>query len=128
MPVWPGSASTGKLSRASSHPNERLTMQRLLSFDPITKTRHVFHWDPVEETSTIHSEQDVTACLELSQAEYAATDERAPWKKDMQKVASIPMNEVGELMRSGVWFDDQALKKYLNDRDRRRFRTRPGWL
>ena len=103
-------------------------MQRLLDFNPVTKTRQTFHYDEVEDKATVHTEQDVTACVELTQAEFNALDERAPWKGDFVKAASIPLTEVSRLMASGIWMDDNALKKYLNDRDNRKLRTRPGWL
>jgi hypothetical protein len=101
-------------------------MKRLLDFDPITKTRRVFHYDQVEEKATIETKQDVTACVELTQAEFNAMDERAPWKGDFVKAASIPLSVMGKLMREGIWYDDAALRKWLNDRDNRKLRTHTG--
>lgn len=101
---------------------------RVFATDPITKTVERFWWDPVDESFVIETRQDVTDCVELTQAEFAMIDERAPWKGDLHKVASIPMTVVAELQRQGIWQDDAKLRKWLDDRDNRRFRTRPGRL
>lgn len=103
-------------------------MSILFDYDPVTKTRKDFHWNESDESFVIESKQDVTACVELSQAEFNAHDERTPWKGDMVKAASIPMNMVGELQRLGIWYDDKALAAWLNDPANKRFRTRPGKL
>ena len=42
---------------------------------------------------------------------------------DFAKVASIPNVVVDQLMKSGVWFDRVAFRKWLNDPDNRLFRT-----
>lgn len=103
-------------------------MKRLFDADPINKTRQIFHFNEADDSFVIESRQDVSACVELTRAEYAATDERAPWKKEMTHAARIPLNEVAELMRTGVWMDDKALLKWLDDRDHLGFRVRPGRL
>lgn len=103
-------------------------MARLFDVDPITKTRRLFHWNEADESFHIETQQDVSACVELTQAEFNSFDERAPWKGDLHKVASIPMTVVAELQRTGVWYDDAALNKYLDDRNNLKFRTRPGVL
>ena len=42
---------------------------------------------------------------------------------EFAKVASIPNVVVDQLMKSGVWFDRVAFRKWLNDPDNRLFRT-----
>lgn len=101
-------------------------MKKLLDFNPFTGVRKFFHSDSDGENFAIESVQDVTPVVELTQAEFNAIDERAPWKGDMHKVASIPLNVMGELQRTGIWFDDDALKKWMNDPANRKYRTRPG--
>jgi hypothetical protein len=101
-------------------------MAQLFDYDPFTKKKQLFHWDETEETAILETLQDVTPIVELSKAEYAAMDERAPWKRDFNLGARIPMTVVSELMASGVWYDNDALKKWLNDSNNRAFRTRPG--
>ena len=102
-------------------------MQRLFSVDPVTRTRKTFHWNESDESFVIETKQDVTDAVELTQAEFNAMDERSRWG-DMSKVASIPMTEVAELQRKGIWQDDRALLKWLDDRNNRKYRTRPGRL
>ena len=42
---------------------------------------------------------------------------------EFAKIASIPNVVVDNLMKSGVWFDRVAFRKWLNDPDNRLFRT-----
>lgn len=104
-------------------------MRRILSSDPITKTRKVFryhHEASGSDSITIETEQDVTPVVEITKAEFNALDERTPWKNDMNHVARIPTTLMGELMASGVWYDDQALLKWMDDANNRAWRVRPG--
>lgn len=103
-------------------------MKRLFDQDPITKTAKFFRYDHTDDSCSIETIQDVTPVVELTKAEFATMDERAPWKKDMVRVASIPLTEVGKLMAAGIWQDDKKLRRWLNDRDNNAFRTRPGAL
>lgn len=103
-------------------------MARVLDFDPVNLKVQHFHFNHADDSFTIEDKQDVTACVELTRAEYAAMDERAPWKQFMNRVARIPMITVGKLMRDGVWYDDHALRKWLDDRDNLKYRTRSGKL
>ena len=58
---------------------------RVFATDPITKTVERFYWDPVDESFVIETRQDVTDCVELTQAEFAMIDERAPWKGEIPR-------------------------------------------
>lgn len=98
----------------------------ILDADPITGVIERFYWDEETQTATIRPEQDVTPMLELSKAEYNSIDERARWGNGMTHVARIPGILVFDLMKRGIWGDDAAMKKWLNDPDNRFFRTRPG--
>lgn len=103
-------------------------MARLLDYDPTFGIARNFHYDAVQDEMIIETKQDVSAAVELSKAEFAAVDERAPWKGDLHKVGQIPMTVVAELQRQGIWYDDQALRRWLDDPANRAFRTRTGRL
>lgn len=102
-------------------------MKKSLGYDPITKTRRTFVHHTEDDAFHVQTEQDVTDVIELTQAEFNALDERSPWR-DLSRVASIPLTEVAELSRRGIWQDDKALLRYLDNPDVRKFRTRPGKL
>ena len=70
--------------------------------------------------------QTVDNAAEDNKATFKQFDERADWKGDMHKVASIPMSIFYDLKRKGILDDPVAMKKWLNDPDNRVFRTRPG--
>lgn len=103
-------------------------MGRVLSHDPATKMVEKFHWDEVNEQFVIESRQDISQCVELTQAEFNTFGKKAAWKGDFHKVASVPLTVVADLTRRGIWQDDDALKKWLSDRDHLKFRARPGRL
>ena len=41
----------------------------------------------------------------------------------MKKLGTLSMTEVVSLMKSGVYYDDKALRRYIQDRDRAAFRV-----
>ena len=47
-------------------------------------------------------------------------------KHDITHVASIPNVVVQRLMQTGIWYDEQAMNAWLNQRDNRVFRTDDG--
>lgn len=100
-------------------------MKTLFDVDPLTGAQTFFHSDVDGEGFVLEKKQDITACVELSQAEFNSVNENAPWR-DITKVASVPLSEVDELMRVGIWYDDRALMRWIQDRDHSKFRTRPG--
>lgn len=97
----------------------------LFEDDPMTLTRRIFHHDPDTRTVTIESKQNVDPIVEDAKAHFNAHDERARYS-DLNKVASIPMNVFMDLKRKGIVDDPKAFRAWLNDRDNRVFRTRPG--
>lgn len=84
------------------------------------------HLDKADGTITVFTQQDVGAIIEDSKGEHRQFDERSPWKKEINRVASIPLGVVAELKRQGIWFDRERLAKWLDDPDNAAFRTRPG--
>jgi hypothetical protein len=47
-------------------------------------------------------------------------------QRHVQQVAELPAIVVHRLMREGIWRDEKAMRKWLNDRDNRAFRTTGG--
>lgn len=85
------------------------------------------YWHEDEEGNvTIQTVQDVTSVVEDNKALFNQVDERANWKGDLHRVASIPMSVYYDLKAKGILNDPSAMKKWLNDPDNRVFRTRPG--
>lgn len=107
--------------------------KRLLDANPLTRTERWFHWDATGEEYAIETVQDIAPILEANAAEYAQTDEHAPWG-DMRRVGSIPMSLYFELQRNGVidpmgnFHDEKPILRFLQDRDNLKLRTRPGRL
>lgn len=99
---------------------------RLFDADPVTGIRRLFHWDPVDRKAHIETIHDVEDILEGNKERYNGVDERAGWKGEMHRVASIPMPLFFELKKKGIVDDPKALRQWLNDSDNRLFRTRPG--
>ena len=94
-------------------------------FDPATKSRTLWHQD-YDGNVVIENESDVEDVVEEAKTLYNMHDERARWAGDVHHVASIPMIILMELNRTGVLHDQKKYKEWLNERDNRVFRTRPG--
>lgn len=101
-------------------------MRKLLEYDPVTKTRRVFHASTDGEEFHVETVQDVAEIASDNKALHAMVDERAGWKGDMHRVASIPMNVYMDLQKRGIVDDPAAFRRWLNDSDNKVFRTRPG--
>jgi hypothetical protein len=98
---------------------------RLFDADPITGSRTILHID--DKRVVAEERQDVGAIVEAAKRRFNSVDERASFG-EMSHVSFIPMNILYELRRKtkGNREFDAALRKWLNDRDNRDFRTRPG--
>lgn len=103
-------------------------MAKLFERDKAMGITRLFHYDDATEQFGIETLQDVTGIAEANKGVMATMDERSPWKGEMERVASIPMNIYSELVRKGIADDEKALRKWLDDPDNRVFRTRPGSL
>lgn len=97
-------------------------------------TRHSYY-DSDNDTFTIETVQDVEAVLEDNKRRYNSVDERARWNDGLHKVATIPLAVLEGLIQKGVYapgktnvYKDNGVRfrRFLNDRDNRFFRTRPG--
>lgn len=99
---------------------------RAFSHDPDLGITRTFHYDYASDTACIQTAQDVTGIVGDSKAHFNDVDERANWKGDMHRVASIPLSIYFDLKQRGILKDQKAFKAWLNDPDQRFFRTRPG--
>lgn len=102
-------------------------MARIIDFDPIARTRRRFHWQESTEDMTIESQQDVEPIMEANVAQFNLYDERTKWR-DGDLAARIPMVIVNRLIREGIFYDDDALRRWLDDPENAVWRTRPGKL
>ena len=104
-----------------------MSMKRVLDYDSATGITQWFHFDEITGDIGLETKQDVTAIIEGTKGEFNPVGERAPWKGDVHKVASIPMSIYNELMKiTNNGKDQKAFNKWMNDPDNRVFRTRPG--
>lgn len=103
-------------------------MARVIEIDPRAGLRRLFHWQESTEEMTLRTEQNVQPIIDHNQALYADTDARARWRPDMNHVGKIPIGIWQDLLRRGIAQDDAALLRWLDDRDNRVWRVRPGRL
>lgn len=88
-------------------------MKRLFSKDPVTRTRKNFFTEG-DDSFIIEAKQDVTGIAELTQEEFKTA--RRDFRKGIfHKAGSIPMNIVADLQRQGIWQDDKALLRWLEE-------------
>ena len=99
---------------------------RLIEYDPVLRRKELFHANEDGDV-VLESRWDVEPITEANKGRHAAIDERAGWKGDLHRVASIPMSIYWDWWEKTSEFKDQAaLKRLLNDSDNRVFRVRPG--
>ena len=102
-------------------------MKRVLDYDSATGITQWYHFDEATGDVGLETQQDVTAVIEGTKGAFNPVDERAPRKGDVLKVASVPMVIYHQLAKISNNFKDQrVIRKWLNDKDNRVFRTRPG--
>lgn len=101
-------------------------MRRRFDDDPITGINQEFQESPDGKEFTIGTEQDIEPYLQANLDLRNMFDEHAGWKGDVHHVASIPDVVMDDLMRKGIYQDEKAFRKWLNDPENRCFRTRPG--
>lgn len=85
-----------------------------------------YHIDPATHRHTITTHQfvpkDLIADVRNSVSDYGPSR----WAGDWHHVANIPLNIMWQLKQQGIWDDEQAMKKWLNDPDNAVFRVKPG--
>jgi hypothetical protein len=95
----------------------------LLDYEPATGISTWFSFNYADDTFTIRETQDAEALMRVTQRAYNATDGNTRWGDGLEKVGSIPLTLFYE---HGMHKDEAAIKRFLNDRDYQKFRTRPG--
>lgn len=95
--------------------------------NPEAGIRRQFHWDPVSESFTIETVQDVQDLIDTNSRCFN-TDRHAgsKWQGDMHRVASIPLSIYFQLKEQGIVDDPARMKQWLNSPDNRAFRTKEG--
>jgi hypothetical protein len=103
-------------------------MSDLLEFDPVMGIRRGFTYNHADESFIIDTQQEVTSIIEDNKALSNMIDERANWKGDFHRVASIPMVKYMELVQKGIAHDNKAILRWLDEPEQRYLKTRPGRL
>lgn len=105
--------------------------RRFLSEDPTTGIRRYYHDDNSSQFQ-VETEQDVNPIVDSNAAQRNPTSRNTRWGEGIQKVATIPLAVMedmiarGILTKGGAVQDRAALRRWLNDPDNRAFRTREG--
>jgi len=86
-----------------------------------------------KEEITIKQEQDVSDLIEANKQEYNNADTKSSDRLFGNKIASIPFTAIDKLNKQGIMkgyevLDQKRFFAWLNDRDNRFFRTKPGTL
>lgn len=98
--------------------------KRLFDYDPLTGTTRWFHYDDANDQFYIQTQQETEDLIDQNRREL--NDSGTNWKGDWHKVASIPLSIFVRLQKEGIVYDQEALKKWLNDPDNALFRTKHG--
>lgn len=107
-----------------------LDSPRLFDHDELTGITEYYYYDDDTGGFIMESVQDVEDVIEDNKAR--ANMAPSHWRGNWHRVASIPNVVMMELSKQGIVspagriFDQQAFRKWLNDRDNQLFRTRPG--
>lgn len=87
--------------------------------------RTVWARDNGDGTTTYRTDYEVDPTVEINTAQRNMAEKG--WRGDYHHIASVPLNlfwsEIAEASRQG---DDKFISKWLNDRDRRAWRTKDG--
>ena len=113
-----------------------MSMKRVIDSDPATGVTQWYHYDDATGDVGLQTRQDVTAIVEHNKALFNQVDERARWGDPLrpshevwQRAACVPFSILGGLGKiTNNFKDKKAFDKWLNDKDNRFFRTRPGRL
>lgn len=103
--------------------------ERFLDHDPLTGITQYIDTDEMTGISTIRTEQDVSAIIELNKVHQkqfsSGKDSWGEGYDHRTKIASIPLSVWTELKKR-IGNDPVAFKRWLNEPDNFAFRTRPG--
>jgi hypothetical protein len=100
--------------------------KRIFNEDKDQGITRYWHYNDETDEATIQTQQDVTDIIEENKQEFNMVDERAGWKGEFHRVASIPMSIYSQLKAEGKLDDQDYMKRWLNSDENRFFRVRPG--
>jgi hypothetical protein len=105
-------------------------MKRLFAMNPDTGTFHYVDYDELTDTFTVIEESDCTALLENNQRLYNDAPRR--WGEGAVYASLDPVLRE-KLKREGIIRthtdgDPEPYRRWVNDSDNRKWRTRPGKL
>lgn len=104
---------------------------RVLDYDPVLKRTTVFWYDEYAQTQRLVEHWDIGDIIEANKADYAATDEHAPWRGGSEHelgtfVGRIPLAIAFDVLKKTGWGRDRkAVSKWLTDPNNRHFLARP---
>ena len=103
--------------------------KHLISHDPDNGITQYYSFDDLTGESILET-QWVSDVDEINPALYNEHSDHGPsrWKGDWHHVARIPLMVLEDLRKKGILNDQVAFRKWLDDRDNRVFRTKPGRL
>lgn len=100
-----------------------MTVKRaLIDHNPDTGTFTEFAYDEATDEISLINGQDMTGVIEANKAALAEPRYRKNGE-EFRRVASIPLSVLMELRQSGRAFDQEAMRRWLNDSENRFFRT-----
>ena len=102
----------------------RYQTTRLLETNACTGEREFFVHEDGSKTATIVNVQDREPILRLNQVNRNRREDG--WKGDLHHVATIPMPLMFELQKSGIAYDQEEFRKWLNLPENQIFRSKPG--
>lgn len=95
--------------------------------NPEAGIERTWHWDPVNETFTIETKQEVEDLLDTNKRCFNTDNYSGrKWRGDMHRVASIPLTVYFQLKEQGIADDPARMKRWLNDPENRFYRTKAG--
>ena len=98
-------------------------MRRVVAFDPATGSLAYVDYD--ESTDTFRYVQEIEAEPLLDYNRQLYNEAPDHWG-DGAVAARMPLELYFDLKRQGIMDDERALKRWLNDLDNQKFRTRRG--
>jgi hypothetical protein len=96
-------------------------LDALLDYDPNTGVSQTFHMD-VDGVMTLRTDQDETALRAAAHEEHMSRN-RSERIGEWQKVATIPVVVMYDLIKRGIWFDPDRKKRWLNSVEAAPYRT-----
>lgn len=99
---------------------------RVFDVQPDAGVRKLFHYDHATDDFHIETIIDATDVIEQNKA--LANESVGLGDGEFNKVASIPMALYFDLKKQGIIDDQARLRRWLNERDNRLFRTRLGTI